>query len=85
MKEELENGLLNLKKNNNKVDYIITHCAPTSIQKELNDAYPINRLTEYLENIKRDVMFKKWYFGHYHKNNKLHNKYVCLYNDIVEF
>ena len=27
----MEHGLDNLEKNNNKVDYILTHCAPTSI------------------------------------------------------
>lgn len=83
--EEFENGLSNLEKNYNKVDYVITHCAPNSIQREINNVYPINKLTEYLENIKKNIKFKKWYFGHYHKNKKLRNKYVCLYDDIVEF
>ena len=83
--EELENGLKNLEKNDYKVDYIITHCAPTSIQNFFNQYYPINRLTDYLEEIKNKVDFKKWYFGHYHKNNMdTFDNYVCLYEKIIE-
>lgn len=80
--EELQNGLFNLEKNNYKVDYIITHCAPTSIQKRINKYYPVNKLTDYLDNIKDKVSFNKWYFGHYHQN-KTYGKYVCLYEEIL--
>ena len=66
---ELRNGLDNLCKVNNKVDYIISHCAPTSIQNAFNPYYPDNKLTKYFEEIKDKVEFKKWYFGHYHKND----------------
>jgi predicted phosphodiesterase len=84
-KEELENGLANLEKNNYKVDYIITHCGPTSIQNEINDVYPINRLTEYFEELKKNISFKKWYFGHYHQNIKnIQKNFECIYDDIIE-
>ena len=84
-REEYENGLINLKKYNYKVDYIITHCAPTSIQNYFNPYYPINELTNYFEKIKEKVEFKQWYFGHYHKNNiDKFDKYKCLYEMIIE-
>jgi len=83
--EELENGLINLEKNNYKVDYIISHCAPTSIQNAYNKYYTVDRLTKYFEDLKDKVEFKKWYFGHYHKNdNKMFTNYECLYENITE-
>lgn len=59
---ELRNGLDNLCKVNNKVDYIISHCAPTSIQNAFNPYYPDNKLTKYFEEIKDKVEFKKMVF-----------------------
>ena len=83
--EEYENGLINLEKNNYKVDYIITHCAPTSIQNYIKKYYPVNELTDYLENLNDKVEFKNWYFGHYHKNIIDNSgKYICLYEKIIE-
>ena len=82
---ELRNGLDNLCKVNNKVDYIISHCAPTSIQNAFNPYYPDNKLTKYFEEIKDKVEFKKWYFGHYHKNDDTtFDKFACLYEKITE-
>ena len=26
--------------------------------------------------------FRKWYFGHFHKNRKINQKFSCLYNEI---
>ena len=37
--EEMQNGIKNLEKVNYKVDYIISHCCPTSIQTLLNPSY----------------------------------------------
>lgn len=82
---KLRNGLDNLCKVNNKVDYIISHCAPTSIQNAFNPYYPDNKLTKYFEEIKDKVEFKKWYFGHYHKNDDTtFDKFACLYEKIIE-
>ncbi len=35
----MENGIENLEKINYKVDYIISHCCPTSIQALINSTY----------------------------------------------
>lgn len=83
-KEEMDNGLNNLKKYNYKVDYIISHCCPNSIQTFINKYYTYDKLTSYFEEIKNNVEFKKWYFGHYHMNIPILDKYECLYDDIVE-
>jgi len=82
--QEMENGIKNLEKENYKVDYIISHCCPTSIQVLLGGpTYKKDILTEYFQKISEKCEFKKWYFGHYHENKQLNSQFTCLYEDIV--
>lgn len=82
--EEMQNGLKNLEKVNNKVDYVITHCAPTSIQAVLGGgAFKRDYLTDYLQEISEKIEFKKWYFGHYHGYKQVNDEYVLVYEDVV--
>ncbi len=86
---ELDEGLANLKKHANKVDYIITHACG---QRAL--AYPKMRAVagiksacmeaHLLSNFEDAVEFKHWYFGHYHINARLSDKYTVLFDEIVE-
>lgn len=78
---EYEEALSNLKKHNFKVDYIITHAAPTSIQQMLDTKKPINQITDFFEDLKNKVDFEHWYFGHYHVNKQM-EKFTCIYNSI---
>lgn len=81
---EMKNGINNLEKVNYKVDYIITHCCPTSVQAILSGGtYKKDYLTDYLQKISEKCEFKKWYFGHYHNNRQIDSKYILLYEDIV--
>ena len=83
-KEEMENGIRNLEKVNFKIDYIITHCCPTSVQAILSGGlYKKDCLTDYLQKISEKCKFKKWYFGHYHENRQVNSQFVLLYEDIV--
>lgn len=81
--EEMQNGIKNLKKVNYMVDYIITHCCPTSIQSLLDPRYERDNLTDYLQKISEKLEFRKWYFGHYHDYKQVNEQYVLLYEDIV--
>lgn len=82
--DEMKNGINNLEKVNYKVDYIITHCCPTSVQDILSGGtYKKDYLTDYLQEISEKCEFKKWYFGHYHDNRQIDSKYILLYEDIV--
>ena len=80
---EMKNGIKNLEKVNYKVDYIITHCCPTSIQTLINSSYEKYILTDYLQEISEKCEFEKWYFGHYHDNKQVNNQYVLLYEDMI--
>ena len=66
-----------------KVDYVITHCAPNSIQRRLKEGYEENELTRFLENVKEKLNFKKWFFGHYHIDKQIDEKYICLYKEVI--
>lgn len=82
--EEMKNGIRNLEKVDYKVDYIISHCCPTSVQSVLSRGiYKKDELTDYLQEISEKCEFNKWYFGHYHENRKIDSKYILLYEDIV--
>jgi len=83
---ELEEGVRNLEKHKWKVDYIFTHCAATDIQNQLTGesaAYQPDRLTDYLEVIRRRVEYRWWVFGHYHMNCCMNDRDVVLYDQIV--
>ena len=83
-KEEMQNGIKNLEKVNYKIDYIISHCCPTNIQAVLGGGlYKNDYLTDYLQKLADKTEFKKWYFGHYHDNKQVNDKYVLLYEDII--
>ena len=66
-----------------KVDYIITHCAPTAIQQKINADFKSDRLTDFLEEIRCRSQFHHWLFGHYHDNQIIDEKYVLLYEQMV--
>lgn len=81
--EEMKSGIKNLEKVNYKVDYIISHCCPTSIQTLLNLFYKKDTLTDYLQKISEKCEFKKWYFGHYHDYRQVNSQFTLLYENIV--
>lgn len=87
--EEMEHGLRNLAKHNNKVDYVITHCAPSSIQNSsrfimLHKCAPQNAFTDYLDRIRNNVEYKTWFFGHYHDTDKVSDKEEMVYEGMLE-
>ena len=81
----MREGLENLKKHNNKVDFIITHSPCTSDLFLLGGAgfYDTDILTNYLEKIRAIVDYQKWYFGHMHINKQLNLQNLCLYEQIL--
>jgi hypothetical protein len=77
--EEYQEGIRNLDKNNWMIDYIITHTAPSNIVKRLSNKIIDDELSKYLQEITEKTQFKKWYFGHYHVDKIIENKYYALY------
>ena len=64
-----------------KVDYIITHCAPTSIQNELLREMPKpDELTDFQEEVLQRCRFQYHFFGHYHGDGIIQKQFVLLYD-----
>ena len=67
------------------MDYIITHCCPSSVQDELsNGFYQADALTDFLDEIAQRCRFRYQFFGHYHTNKVIREKFVLLYEQIVK-
>ena len=82
--EEMEEGIRNLILNDNKVDFIVSHCCSSSTQALIGEGwYKRDYLTEYLEKIRRSVQFKKWFFGHYHDNRYVNAWEILVYEQII--
>lgn len=83
--EEMSNGTDNLKKHDNKVDYIISHTPPASIIDSMGEGmYDQDYLTEYLEKIKTETEYRYWFFGHMHVNvNLKEDKSIGIYEQII--
>lgn len=83
---DVENALANLDIHNYEVDYIITHTAPCSFVENIAYGlkYENDGHTKFLEKIRKEVKFKKWYFGHFHIDTNIPfvNRLVPVYNKI---
>ena len=87
--EEFDEGMANLKRYDNKVDYIITHsCGQRALTYPqlrvaigITNAYPESHL---LSNFEYTVVFKHWYFGHFHLDARISDKYTVLMHEVVK-
>ena len=76
----------NLRAHGNRVDVVISHCAPTSVQREIcwelnNDTYSENELTDFLQRVYGECSFDAWYCGHYHRELEI-DKLRVLYESV---
>ena len=82
--EEYAEGLKNLEAVGNRVDVILSHCAPSSIQDIISGGfYQKDRLTDYLDQVREQCSFRHWFFGHYHENRDVGEQFTLLYDRIV--
>lgn len=80
---EYEKALDTLEKCNWNVDYIFTHCAPDFIVEGVFNLPERNRLTQFLGEIAQRCDFKYWFFGHYHRDIKIGDRFFLLYEQII--
>lgn len=81
--EEMEEGRRNLAAHNNEVDFVVTHCCANSTQYLLNGSYKTDTATDYLEEIRQTIGYKKWFFGHYHDNRNVNDREILIYEQII--
>lgn len=90
---EYRNAMNNLNKHNNQVDFIVTHTCPYDtvqylatignygVQKKIDDEL---RLTLFLENLRENVKYTRWYFGHFHVDRELWRNQTAVFNCMRE-
>ena len=74
--QEYAEARSNLERINWKVDYILTHCAPSHIVRKIDPSYGTDQLTDFLEMVSQRCQFSYWFFGHYHDNKIIDDRYV---------
>ena len=80
----------NLKRRDNKVDYILSHTMPNQALVEYftrykREDYGIDPTTYYLADLYSRVAFRRWFCGHFHINDMfLKGSLMCLYENIIE-
>lgn len=81
---EMDEGRENLLKHDNTVDFIVSHCASSSTAAMLSQGlYKPDILTDYFEEIRQNVKFQKWFFGHYHDNRNVNAEEILLWEQII--
>lgn len=81
--EELAEGLENLEKVSNSVDFIVTYEPPSRMQEFLMGGGEPNHINTYLNEIYDKADFKGWFFGKLHLNKLIPPKYYAVYDGII--
>lgn len=81
---EYEEALRNLEKANWSVDCILSHCAPDSIVPKVCRRYEPDRLSVFLQQIKERCYFDYWFFGHYHDNCVIEERFILQWEQMIE-
>lgn len=80
--QEIQNMWKNLAKHDFKVDYILTHEAPSSVLTLLDPyqhLYQPDEWSKTLQKVSEQVEFKRWFFGHYHIDRYINESFTALY------
>lgn len=90
--EEYRRAEENLEKAGNRVDYVITHTAPSETVYYLSKMRSFGiegvtqelPLTAFLEDIRERVTYRHWYFGHFHIDAELWRNQTALLDSVRE-
>lgn len=82
--DEFNEAIHNLDKNHWVVDYVVTHTASFLKMNEMGYIKENNQLTSFLNLIEGKLNFRHWYFGHFHRDQRLDEQHTVLYNQIVQ-
>ena len=74
----------NLKEQGMAVDYVVSHTAPGEIIRRMG-YYPDRHdaeLTGFLEWVMAEVQFEKWFFGHWHQDKRIADRFYALWFEV---
>lgn len=88
---EYETARRTLERLNWTADFLVTHCAPSSVEDTLEGireareagSYRPNRLTAFLQEIADRARFRLWFLGHYHLTLTVRARFMLLYDEMV--
>ncbi len=82
--DEYHQASQNLERCGREVDYIITHTAPTEIIRRMghNPDRHDAELTGFLEWVMYEIKFRKWFFGHWHVDKQIDERFRALWFDV---
>ncbi len=84
--DEYKEAIENLRANNNEVDIVITHTAPKEIIRMMG-YYPDRHdeeLTGFFDWVMHECGFRKWFFGHWHEDREIADKFRAVYMDTLK-
>lgn len=78
---DYQEAIKNLNQHDNYVDYILTHTCPREVIRMIG--YEPNRqdleLTGFLEFLMYEISYTHWYFGHWHIDQNITNKFTAVW------
>ncbi len=84
-KEEYQTARATLDRVGWEVDYIVTHCCPSSVQDVFSDGlFQTDVLTDFFDEVRQRCRFQRWFFGHYHADMDIDSQFTMLYEKIIK-
>lgn len=86
---EYEEAERNLGRAGWRVDYVLTHtCASSLLPRALYpdtgwQAPDTDELTGFFESLEERLDYRRWYFGHFHKDRDIDDRHTLLYRNVV--
>ncbi len=83
--EEMREAVNNLYKHDLKVDFIITHEAPTHVKSLLMEGVIdiANAATLFFDELAKQVQYKHWFFGFTHKDKHISGLHTAVFNNVL--
>lgn len=83
--EEYQTAQANLERHGWAVEYIITHCCPTSVLDAIGRGmFQSDPSTDFLEEVAQRCRFRHWFFGHYHMDGHMGEQFIYLYQELLQ-
>ena len=82
---EMEYGQNNIRafmQQHSQIDFVFTHDAPASDKLYLG-YNSVDELNKYLESLRDDMKYGKWFYAHLHDNRQVFENNYLLYEQII--
>lgn len=81
---ELEQSMKNLAACGNTVDYIVSYEPPAKISEFIELNTDRSHINTFLEQVREQVSFTRWFFGRHHINKLIPPKFQAVFDSIVD-